>query len=388
MNNFIFENFTKIYFGKGCVKEYLASLIREYQTVMLAYGGGSIKRNGIYDEILLILKREGKTIIEFQNILPNPTYQKVLEGAELARTHHVEIILAVGGGSVIDCCKAVSMAAVYRGDLWADYWERKGIVDFEPIPLGAVVTAAGAGSESNGTAVITNEECKIQTGRDYVKCSPRFALMDPSYTCSVPQRQAVSEGFDILSRIMETYFSYPDEDNVSDNISEALMGSVIRNLEALIEDPGDYTARSNLFWDSSMADNRIIQLGKQCDFQCHQMAHQLSAYRDCSHGEVLAVLHPVYYRHIYRAGLGKFVRFAEQIWNVPRERKSDDEMALAGIRALEHFIKGLGLPGRLRDLGFSDRSQLDAIADSCRIPGNSYKPITHREIRMIFQECF
>ena len=304
MNNFIFENATKVYFGKGCVKEYLACLSGRYgQTVMLCYGGGSVKKNGIYDEVTACLRKAGQSIVEFSGIGANPTYAKVLEGARLAKENQVDMILAVGGGSVMDCCKAVSVAAVYDGDIWTDFWARPGVIDFEPLPLGVIVTVAGTGSEMNGGAVITNEELKIKTGRDYPKCNARFALMDSTYTYSVPKFQMVSGGFDILSHIMETYFSEPDEDNVSDDISEALMRGVIRDLRAAIQNPEDYTARSNLMWESTMAENRIIKLGKRMDFQCHQMEHQLGAYTNCNHGAGLAVLHPVYYRHIYKDGL-------------------------------------------------------------------------------------
>lgn len=311
MNNFIFENATKTYFGKGCVKEYLSCLTKHYGTnVMFAYGGGSIKKNGVYDEIMESLKKAGKNIIEFSGIMTNPTYTKVLEGAKLARENAVDLILGVGGGSVMDCCKAISIAAVYEGDIWTDFFARPGIMEFEPLPLGVVVTVAGTGSEMNGGAVITNEKLKVKTGRDYPKCNPKFALLDPAYTISVPKRQVVSGGFDILSHVMEIYFSEPDEDNVSDEIAEALMKNVIRNLRAAIRNPEDYTARSNLMWDAAMAENRIIKLGKRMDFECHNMEHQLGAYTDCNHGEGLAVLHPVYYRHIYKDGITKFKRFA------------------------------------------------------------------------------
>lgn len=168
MNNFIFQNATKVYFGKGCVKEYLSSLIGQYgSTVLLAYGGGSIKRNGIYDEVTGILKAAGKTVVEFPGIMANPTYAKVQEGARLAREHRADAILAIGGGSVMDCCKAVSLAARYEGDIWEDFWARPGVIDVEPLPLGVIVTVAGTGSECNGGAVITHEEKKIKTGRDY-----------------------------------------------------------------------------------------------------------------------------------------------------------------------------------------------------------------------------
>ena len=387
MNNFIFQNSTKVYFGQGCVKEYLACLTRQADTILLAYGGGSIKRNGVYDEIMDIFYKAGKQVVEFSGIMANPTYAKVQEGARLARECGADMILAVGGGSVMDCCKAVSLAARYDGDVWDDFWARPGVIDFEPLPLGVIVTVAGTGSECNGGAVITNEAKKIKTGRDYPALNVRFALMDPAYTYSVPQKQMVSGSFDILSHIMETYFSAPDEDNVSDDIMEALMRSVIRNLRAAIRDPQDYTARSNLMRDATMAENRLIKMGKQCDFECHNMKHQLGAYTNCNHGCGLAVLHPVYYRHIFQDGLPKFVKFAQNVWGIPREGKTDAELALAGIDALAAFIREIGLLTTLKELG-AGKDQLRPIADSCGISQGSYKKMTHEEIYKIFCECY
>lgn len=387
MNNFIFQNATKVYFGQGCVKEYLACLTKNADTILLAYGGGSIKNNGIYEEITAILDNAGKTIVEFSGIMANPTYAKVQEGAKLARESKADMILAVGGGSVMDCCKAVSLAARYKGDIWNDFWAQPGVMEVDPLPLGVVVTVAGTGSECNGGAVITNQEKKIKTGRDYPKLNPKFALMDPTYTYSVPKKQMVSGSFDILSHIMETYFSEPNEDNVSDDIMEALMRSVIRNLRAAIQNPEDYTARSNLMWDSTMAENRVIKMGKKCDFECHNMEHQLGAYTDCNHGCGLAVLHPVYYRHIYQKGLPKFVRFAENVWGIARDGKTDQELALAGIQALADFIVEIGLPTTLKELG-AKKEQLKEIADSCGISQGSYQKMTHDEILNIFQECY
>ena len=383
----LFQNATKVYFGKGCVKEYLACLTKKANTILLAYGGGSIKQNGVYDEIVGVLNETGKTIVEFSGIMSNPTYAKVQEGAKLARENKVDMILAVGGGSVMDCCKAVSLAARYEGDIWEDFWAQPGVIDFEPLPLGVIVTVAGTGSECNGGAVITNQEKKIKTGRDYPALNPRFALMDPTYTFSVPKGQMVSGGFDILSHIMETYFSEPNEDNVSDDIMEALMKNLVRNLRAAIQNPEDYTARSNLMWDATMAENRVIKMGKKCDFECHNMEHQLGAFTNCNHGCGLAVIHPVYYQHIYKAGLPKFVRFAQNVWGIPCEGKSHEELAQAGIKALADFIKEIGLPTTLKELGVK-KDQLKEIADSCGISQGSYKIMTHEEILRIFQECY
>lgn len=388
MNNFIFENSTKAIFGKGCVKEYLSCLLSHYgDTVMIAYGGGSIKRNGIYDEVMSVLEGAGKTVVEFSGIMPNPTYAKVLEGAVLAKNSNVDLILAVGGGSVMDCCKAVSLAAKYDGDIWSDFWAQPGIIDFEPLPLGVIVTVSGTGSEMNGGAVITNEQLNVKTGRDYPKCNPAFALLDPINTYSVPKRQMVSGAFDTLSHIMETYFGEPNESNVSDDISQALMKNVILNLRAAIKNPEDYTARSNLMWDATMAENRIIKLGKKTDFECHQMEHQLGAYTNCNHGEGLAILHPVYYRHIYKYGLPKFKKFATEVWGITPDGKTDEELALAGIDALEGFIREIGMPTKFSEIGIDESTDFKTIAASCAIVPTAYKKMTHEEIYEIFKEC-
>lgn len=346
MNNFIYENRTKVYFGQGCVKEFLACLVRDAGNIMLAYGQGSVKRNGIYDEVLNILMKEGKHVTEFPGIMPNPTYQKAMEGARLAREEKTEMI------------------------------------------LGVIVTAAGTGSECNGAAVITNEEQKVKTGHDYPKCNPVFALMDPAYTFSVPGGQMVSGAFDSLSHMMETYFSEPDEQNVSDEISEALMRSVIKNIRQAVRDPKDYAARSNLLWNSALSENRLIKLGKRCDFACHLMEHQLSAYTGCSHSQGMAVLQPVYYRHIYRDGLDKFARFAENVWMIPGEGRSREELAEAGVHALADLIRETGLPARLREIGIKGQGQLKEIADSCHYSPGAYRKLGAEEILEIFRECF
>ena len=388
MNNFIYENKTKVYFGRGCVREFLTCLVKDCDTIMMAYGQGSVKQNGIYDEVLGILMKNGKKIVEFPDIMPNPTYKKVLEGAELAKKNHVQMILGIGGGSVMDCAKAVSLAAGFDGDAWENFWARRGIIDFEMIPVGVIPTTAGTGSECNGAAVITNEEEKVKTGYDYPKCNPRFALMDPSYTFSVPETQMVSGAFDSLSHMMETYFSEPDEQNVSDEITEALMRNVIRNLRQAVQDPKDYSARSNLFWDSTLSENRLIKLGKKCDFTCHLMEHQLGAYTDCNHGQGMAVLQPVYYRHIFEDGIGKFVRFAERVWGISPEGKKREELAEAGIDALVEFIREVGLPTSLRELGIKNDKKLKDIAESCHYSPGGYRKLEKDEVLEIFRECY
>ncbi|MDO4384254.1 MAG: iron-containing alcohol dehydrogenase, partial [Eubacteriales bacterium] len=283
----------------------------------------------------------------------------------------------------------ISLAARYDGDVWTDFWENQGTVDFEPIPLGMVVTMPATGSEVNGGAVLTNTEKHIKTDRDYPRLNADFALMDPEYTYSMPVRQLRAGTFDILSHIMETYFSWPIEDNVSDDISEALMKGVIRDLRAALKNPEDYNARSNIMWEASMAENRIIKMGKSKDFEVHNIEHQLSAYTNCNHGEGLAVLHPAYYRRIYRDGLGKFTRFAVNVWGLSAaDYDSDEALALAGIDALADFIRECGLPTTLRELSVDESLDLREVADSCYTSGGAYREIQNDEIYEIFRECY
>ena len=393
MENFVFEYPTKVYFGKGVAKENLGKELLKYgENVMIAYGGGSIKKNGVYEEIVGIVKNSGKIITEFSGIMPNPTYEKVLEGAKLAKENSIDFILAVGGGSVIDCCKIIAMQAKMDEDLWELEIEQGKFPYIAPIPMGAIVTVSGTGSEMNGGAVITNEENKIKTG--LYGGAPKFAILDPMYTMSVPEKQVISGAFDTLSHTMETYFGYPNENNVSDDISEAIMRNTIRNIRILLKDMSNYTARSNLMWDSAMAENGILKIGKRTDFEVHHMEHQLGAYTDCNHGQGLAVLHPVYYRHIYNYGLPKFISFAVNVWGISKDGKSDEDLALAGIEALENFIKECGLPTSLHELKMKKDASLlltdetlKAIAYSTNISQGSYKKMTKEEIYQIFKEC-
>ncbi|MBP3521679.1 MAG: iron-containing alcohol dehydrogenase, partial [Oscillospiraceae bacterium] len=329
MNNFIFQYPTKVYFGRGCVKEYLRCLLKQQgPTVMLAYGGGSLKKTGVYDQMMEILESAGKTVVEFGGIMPNPTYAKVQEGARLCRENHVDFILAVGGGSVIDCCKIVSAQAMLEEDIWELEFTRKAYPTAF-IPMGCVVTASGTGSEMNNGAVITHEEKKIKAG--VVGSYNTFAMLDPDYTMTVPFKQVMSGAFDTLSHAMETYFGMPhDHNNLSDDISEAVMRSVIANMRLLLTDHGSYEARSELMWASAMAENGILKIGKKTDFQCHQMEHQLGAYTDCNHGQGLAVIHPVLYRHIYKEGVPKFKNFAVNVWGMDPKGKTDEEVARLG----------------------------------------------------------
>lgn len=385
MNDFVYSYQTKQYFGKNAAKKAFDAELSKYgKKVMLAYGGGSIKKSGIYDEMISLLKDAGKEIIEFSGIMPNPTYKKVQEGAKIAKNSGIDFILAVGGGSVIDCCKILSSQACTDEDIW-DMEFSKGKFPAAQIPMGAVVTASGTGAEQNAGAVITNEEKKIKTG--VFGAHYDFAVLDPEYTLSLPINQVISGAFDTLSHCMETYFGVPGEYNLSDDINEAVMKSVIKNIRAVVSDNHDIHARGELMWASAMGENGLLKIGKITDFQAHQIEHQLGAYTDCNHGQGLAVIHPVLYRHIYEENIKKFAQFASHIWGIEKTDKTDKELALAGIEALADFIKEIGLPTSFSKMNIDQNTDFKAIADSTNITAGCCKKLTHEEILEILIEC-
>lgn len=346
---------------------------------MLAYGGGSVKKNGIYDELKGILEAAGKRVVDFYGIMSNPTYAKVQEGAKLAKEEGIDFILAVGGGSVIDCCKIVAAQAKTEEDLW-DMEMTQHRFPTEVIPMGAVVTASGTGSEMNGGAVITNEEKVIKAGM--AAAAPRFAFLDPSYTMSVPRMQVISGAFDTLSHAMETYFGNSDQNNVSDDVALAIMRNTVVNMRRLLADIDDIQARGNLMWDSAMAENGILKVGRVTDFQAHQMEHQLGAYTDCNHGQGLAVIHPAYYRHIVKDAEEKFARFGKEVFGVDTAEES--------VEALAAFIQECGLPTKMGEL--KSRTEitpelLRCVADSCNVIACNPRKLDRNEIYDILMEC-
>lgn len=380
MNKFTFSYPTKVYFGEGSAAQaFDAELGKVGETVMLAYGGGSIKKNGIYDEMKAMLSKAGKKVVDFSGIMPNPTYTKVQEGAVLAREHHVDFILAVGGGSVIDCCKVISAQAMLEEDIWSMEYE-KGKFPAAGIPMGAVVTASGTGAEMNAGAVITYEEKKWKG--PIFGTAVSFAVLNPAYTMSVPPEQVLSGAFDTLSHAMETYLGASDEANVSDDLALAVMRNTVVNMRRLLENINDMQARSNLMWDSAMAENGILKCGRVTDFQAHQIGHQLGAYTDCNHGQGLAVIHPAYYRHIVKDAADKFTRFAKVVF--------DADTAEAGVDALETFIKACGLPTKMSQLKSNVEitpEVLRQVADSCNIIQTNPRVLDREEIYQILMEC-
>lgn len=388
MNDFVFQNHTRIYFGKGVVKEYLTNLLKPYGTnVMIAFGGGSVKRTGIYDEVAAAVRAAGKTITDFSEIMSNPTKAKVDEGIKIVREKNIDFILAVGGGSAIDCAKAIAVGSRYDGDWWTDFWLNQGQITFQQLPLGVVLTISGTGSEFDGGGVITNTESNIKTGRIYPELSPNFSLLDPDYTLTVPERQVRAAAFDTLCHLMEFYFCKPDSDNVSDDLLESLMRTHLRNFEATLKNYQDYDARSNIEWVSSLALCGMMGLAKQADFDCHNLEHQIGAFTDCIHGEGLAVVTPPYYRWLMPYAMDRFVRFAVNVWKIPSQG-SNERLAKAGIDALSAFIIHAGLPTSMRQLGVKDEAELKKIAKSVQTGPGSYHKCSPEDVEEIFRSCW
>ncbi len=380
MNKFTYFCPTKVYFGQGAAADALKQeLPKVGKTVMLAFGGGSVKKNGIYDELRTLLLEAGKEIVDFEGIMPNPTYAKVQEGAKLVRERQVDFILAAGGGSVIDCCKVISAQAVIEEDIWSMEYEQ-GKFPAAGIPMGAVVTASGTGAEMNSGAVITYEE-KLWKG-PIVGTGAAFAILDPMYTAAVPPMQVMSGAFDTLSHAMETYFGRSDAENVSDDVALAIMRNTVINMRRLTLDINDMQARSNLMWDSAMAENGILKAGRLTDFQAHQIEHQLGAYTDCNHGQGLAVIQPVYYQHILEDAKEKFTRFAKEVFGQDTGEK--------GLKALAELIKECGLPTKMEQLESKVEitpEVLRQVADTCNIIKSGPRQLSREEIYKILCQC-
>lgn len=379
--NFIYSNPTKLYFGDQA-QQSLAEALKSFgPTVLLTYGGGSIKKNGIYEDMLAALEEAGKTVIELPGVMPNPTVDKLLEGVKVARENHVDLILAVGGGSTIDYAKGVAVAAGYEGDPWEHFWVNQAdpAPDAKIIPVGAVLTMAGTGSEMNGGSVITHPGQKLKIGKVFGEdVFPKFAILNPRYTYSVPRWHMVAGIYDVMSHIMEQYFSGED-DNTSDYLAEGLMRSLIVASRAAVRNPEDYEARSNIMWTSTWALNTLIGMGKDQDWMVHMIGQAIGAYTDATHGMTLSGVSVAYYKFIMEAGLPKFARFARNVWNIPAEGRTERELAEAGIDALGAWIREIGAATEITSLGVTE-DMLEGIADATFIMTDGYKVLSHGDI--------
>lgn len=380
MENFIYECKTKVIFGKETVQNNLETELKPFgKTVMLAYGGGSIKENGIYSEIIEVLNKAGINVVEFSGIMSNPTYKKVQDGSKLAVESKADFILAVGGGSVIDCCKIISVQACTSEDIWTMEFVKHQL-PMQSIPMGVIVTASGTGAEMNCGAVITHEEKNLKTGM--LGATPIFAILNPEYTKTVPYKQVISGAFDTLSHAMETYLGLSGKYHVSDDVALAIMKNTVDNMRELLHDPTNMESRANLMWDSTMAENGILKIGRKTDFQAHQIEHQLGAFTDCNHGQGLAIIQPVYYRHIVNDAKEKFTKFAKVVFDVDTAEK--------GLNALSSFIKECGLPTKMNELKSKVEitpNVLRQVADTCNIIKSNPRELSRDEVYEILLEC-
>lgn len=385
--DFTYYNPTKIYFGKDALQNLPAELAHYGNTVLLVYGKGSVKKLGLYDQVMEMLAQAGKTVVELPGIKSNPTYAQLQEGARLVREHQVDLILAVGGGSVIDCSKGISVAAYCEGDPWQKYWVNMEEVTNPVVPVGSILTMAGTGSEMNGGSVITNDEAKMKNGRVFEpNVYPKFSILNPEYTYTVPKYQMVSGIFDTMSHLMEQYFSGED-DNTTDYLIEGVMDSLIHSAREALQDPHSYQARSNIMWCATLGLNTLTGLSKTQDWEVHNIEHQIGAYTDCAHGAGLAVVSPHYYRYIAPYGLDQFVRFAQKVWKVDTTGMTKEQAAMAGIDKLAEFIRELGLPTTLRELGVTSPEMAAEIANST-YPGGGYKKLDTADIQEILKQAY
>ena len=387
LGNFSYINATKLYFGDDSLKYLNEELPKYGKNVQLIYGGGSIKKNGIYDEVMEILRANGKNVVEDSGVMPNPTVEKLYEGVRIARENDVDLLLAVGGGSCCDYAKAVSVSVNCDEDPWDKYYLRFEEPDCEIVPVGCVLTMVGTGSEMNAGAVITNHESKLKIGHVFNETvMPKFSILNPKYTLTLPYRQMVSGIYDIFNHICEQYFSGED-DNTSDYISEALMRSVIHSSLIAIEDPQNYEARSNIMWDATWALNTLISRGKTTDWMVHMLGQSVGAYTDATHGMTLSAVSLPYYRYIMPYGLPKFVRFAKEVWDIDPAGKTDEEIAEAGLTAMEDWMKKLGVAMNLREIGATE-NMIEGIADGTFILDGGYKVLTRDEVVEILKASF
>ena len=385
--DFTYQNPTRIHFGKSAM-QYLPEELALYgKNVLLLYGRNSIKASGLYDAVMSDLQKAGKKVVELPGIKSNPTYAQVLQGAQLVREHQVDLILAVGGGSVIDCAKGISASAYCKQDPWTLYWEQQAPLANPVVPIGTILTMTGTASEMNGGSVITNDDKKLKLGRVFPleTMAPKFSILNPEFTYTVPQYQMISGIFDIFSHLMEQYFGGND-DCVSDYLLEGDMLALISAARAALKNPRDYEARSNIMWCATMGLNKILAVSKEQDWEVHMIEHQLGAYTDCAHGIGLAIISVPYYRAVYKYGLHRFVRYAKNIWHVNPGGKSDEQVALEGIDCLSKFIQELGIPQTLREVGATEE-MLPLIAEST-IKGGGYHVVTTEEVLEILKACF
>ena len=385
LGNFVYCNPTKLYFGTTALEGLREELPKYGKNVLLIYGGGSIKKNGIYDAVLKILKECGKNVYEDAGVMPNPTSEKVYDGIRRARESKADLLLAVGGGSVIDYAKAVSVSVHCKEDFWEKYYVGGAEPDCEIVPVGAVLTMVGTGSEMNGGSVITNHEQKIKIGHVFGEnVFPKFSCLNPEFTFTLPEYQMVAGFYDIMCHILEQYLSDTD-DNTSDYVMEGLMRSLIHSSLIALKDPKNYEARSNIMWTATWALNTFVAMGKTTDWEVHMLGHAVGAYTNATHGMTLSAVSMAYYHHILPYGLAKFARFAVNVWGVDASGKTEKQVAEEGLSRMADWMRKLGLAMDLKTLGVTP-DMIEGIADATFINQGGYKVLERKDVVSILKE--
>jgi Iron-containing alcohol dehydrogenase. len=362
MNNFVFQNPTKIIFGKGTEKTVGAEAKKYADKVLLHYGGGSIKRSGLYDTVVKSLKEAGVEFVELGGVKPNPRLSLVKQGIEICRKEGIRFILAVGGGSVIDSAKAIAVGVPYDGDVW-DFYVGKAQVR-EALPVGVVLTIPAAGSESSPSSVITNEDGWYKRGLTTDHIFPKFSILNPELTYTLPNYQTACGAADIMAHIMERYFTNTTDVELTDRLCEAAMRTLINNVPKALENPTDYAARAEIMWTATVAHNNLLGMGREEDWGSHNIEHEISGIYDIAHGAGLAIVFPAWMKYVYKHDIKRFAQFAVRVWNVDYNFSNPEETALKGIEKLKEFFSSIGLPVSLHEAGIDD-SRLEEMADKC-----------------------
>ncbi|MBQ6782454.1 MAG: iron-containing alcohol dehydrogenase [Acholeplasmatales bacterium] len=387
--NFEYYNPTKLIFGENSVNKLKDELANYGTNILLVYGGGSIKKTGLYDKVMNALNEANKKVTELPGVMPNPTLEKLYEGIQVARENKIEFILAVGGGSVIDYCKGLAASINLKGeDPWKKYYLDMQEADCECVPIGSILTMVGTGSEMNGGSVITNTEQKLKIGKVFGAYNfPKFAILDPTLTYTVPRYQMVAGIFDIMSHIMEQYFS-DNDDTASDYIMEGLMRGLISASRVAIKNPQDYDARSNIMWIATWALNTLVSKGKTEDWEVHMIGQAIGAVTNATHGMTLSAVSIPYYEYVMPFGLLKFKRFAEVVWGVESYRFNNDATLVAkeGLRCMSDWMKEIGLVMRISDLGVTP-SNLDDVVNATFLLNGGYKKLNKDELLDILKRA-
>ncbi len=383
MKNFIFENPTRILFGEGMLDRLPDQIQSAGKRILLVYGMDSIRRSGLYDRLLALLEQAGKEVFELAGIAPNPRRERVAQGIEICRREKIDFILAAGGGSVIDTAKAVAAGSLYAGDYWQDLY-REGKSISSALPLGVILTMPATGSEMNSGTVISHWDKNLKMGYGSPVLFPRFSILEPRLTMTMPREQVVYGAVDMISHVFEQYFSPPDDDNLTDDLCEALLRNIRVNLDRALADLSDYQARSNLMWDATMALNGLLRLGKEEDWQSHQIEHALSAWHDIPHGAGLAIVHPNLLYYMRKEAEHKLARYAVRVWDIDPAGKTEEELALAGIRATRDYFNAIGAPATLGDVGIP-AGAIDDLADTTKLIRTGYKKLERDDVKEILK---